>query len=178
MNVDGMRFRALTTTAEEHEADCANRPKKRKYSETFNQSPFTAPCQLLPEKNSRGNFKHDSSGKYVYKKQVTDETVPNLEYLFENGIGSDSHPVERFNLFPPLKRFKDIHTKAVTMDDMTSWLNEKAMISNSGKRVGKYDNFTNFTKCELMSHLSLFCCMLSRLPLDLTCNLKETLRIW
>ena len=29
MNVDGMRFRAPNTTTEEHEADCANRPKKR-----------------------------------------------------------------------------------------------------------------------------------------------------
>ena len=44
MNVDGIRFRALTKTAEEHEADCANRPKKRNYADTFNRSPFTAPC--------------------------------------------------------------------------------------------------------------------------------------
>ena len=94
MNVDGMRFRAPTTTAEEHEADCANQPKKRNYAETSDRSPFTAPCRLLPEKNSRGGFKHDISGNYVYKKQVTDETVPNLEYLFENGIRFDSHPVE------------------------------------------------------------------------------------
>ena len=81
-----MRFRAPTTTAEEHDADCANRPKKKNYAETFDQSPFTAPCRLLPEKNSRGDFKRNSSGNYVYKKQVTDETVPNLECLFENGI--------------------------------------------------------------------------------------------
>ena len=93
-----MRFRDPTTIAEEHEADCANQPKKRNYAETFDRSPFTAPCQLLTENNSRGSFKRDSSGNYVYKKQVIDETVPNLEYLFENGIGFDSHPVEWFNL--------------------------------------------------------------------------------
>ena len=79
MNVDGMRFRAPTTTSEEHEADCANRPKKKNYAETFNRSPFIAPYRLLPENNSRGNFKRDISGNYVYRKQVTDETVPNLE---------------------------------------------------------------------------------------------------
>ena len=56
MNVDWMRFRALTTTLEEHEADCVNRPKKRDYAETFDRSPFTAPFRLLPEKGSRGNF--------------------------------------------------------------------------------------------------------------------------
>ena len=78
MNVDEMWFRALTTTTEEHEADFANRPKKRNYAETFDRSPFTAPCRLIPENNSRGNFKRDISGNYVYKKKVTDETVPNL----------------------------------------------------------------------------------------------------
>ena len=96
-----MRFRSPTTTAEEHEAYRANLPKNRNYAETFDQSPFTAHCRLLPENNLRGNFKRDSSGKYVYKKQVTDETVPNLEYLFENGIGFDSHPVEWFNFCYP-----------------------------------------------------------------------------
>ena len=95
MNVDVMRFRAMTTTTtEEHEADCANRPKNRNYAETFDRSPFTASCRLIPDKNSRGNFKRNSSGNYVNKKQVTDEAVPNLEYLFENGIGFDSHPVD------------------------------------------------------------------------------------
>ena len=99
INVDGMRFRAPTTTTEEHEVYCSNRPKKINYAETFDRGPFTAPCRLIPEKNPRGNFKRDSSGNYVYKKQVTDETVPNLEYLFENGIGFDSHPVEGFKFF-------------------------------------------------------------------------------
>ena len=156
MNVDGMRFRAPTTTEEEHEADFSNPPKEINYADTFDRSPFTAPCRLLPKKNSRGNFKRDSSGNYVYKKQVIDETIPSLEYLFENGIGFDSHPVKWFNFFLPLKRVKDTHPKAVTMDDITAWLNVKAMIANAGKRGGKYADFTDFTRCELMSHLSLY----------------------
>ena len=43
MDVDGMRFRAPTTTTEENEADCANRTKKRNYAETFDRSTFTTP---------------------------------------------------------------------------------------------------------------------------------------
>ena len=42
------------------------------------------------------------------------------------------------------------------MDDMTTWLNVKAMIANAGKRGGKYADFTDFTKFELMSRLSLY----------------------
>ena len=44
MNVDGMRFRDPTKTTEEHEADCANQPKNINYAESFDRSPFTAPC--------------------------------------------------------------------------------------------------------------------------------------
>ena len=79
-----------------------------------------------------------------------------MEYLFENGIGFYNHPVEWFNLFYPLKLVKDTHPKAVTMDDMTACLNVKAMIANAGKRGGKYADFIDITKCELMSHLSLY----------------------
>ena len=79
-----------------------------------------------------------------------------MEYLFENSIGFDSHPVEWFNLFSPLKQVKDTHTKAVTMDDMTAWLNVNAVIANAGKQGGKYTDSIEFTKCELMSHLYLY----------------------
>ena len=42
------------------------------------------------------------------------------------------------------------------MNDMTAWINVKAMIDNAGKQGVKYADFTDFKKCELMSHLSLY----------------------
>ena len=39
---------------------------------------------------------------------------------------------------------------------MTVWLNVMPMIANAGKRGVKYADFIDFTKCELMSHLSLY----------------------
>ena len=42
------------------------------------------------------------------------------------------------------------------MDDMTEWINVKAMIVNAGNRGVKYADFIDFSKCELMSHLSLY----------------------
>ena len=97
--------------------------KKRNYAEKFDRSPFTAPTQLLPEKNTKGNYKRNS-----YTKQVTDETIPNLEQIFEDGLGFDSHLAEWFNIFFSLKLSKDTHPKAVTMDDMTAWINVKDMM--------------------------------------------------
>ena len=87
---------------------------------------------------------------------MTDETVPNLEHLFEQGLGFDSHPAEWFDLFFPAKCIKGTHPKAVTMDDMTAWLNVKAKMANAGKGGGKYKGFVDFDKREFMSHLSLY----------------------
>jgi hypothetical protein len=157
MYVDGVQFRAPTTTAEEMEAPgYCRRPKKRNFSEIFNRGTFTSPPRLLPEKNSTGNYRRTKDGSYVYSKQLTHLTVPNLEYLFQKGISFDSHPADWFNLFPPFKCDKYTHEKAVTMDDLTVWLNVKAVIANAGSRGGKYSRFKDFTKPELMSHLSLY----------------------
>ena len=143
MNVDGHQFRAPTTSAVDHDAQYADAPKKRNYAEQFDRSPFTAPTRILPEKNKTENYKRDRNGDYLYTQQGTDETVPNLEHLLEKGLGFDSHPVEWFDLFFPVKRSKDRHPKAVTMDNMTAWLNVKAKMTNAG-RGGKYKCFKDF----------------------------------
>ena len=94
----------------------------------FNRGPFTSPPRLLPEKNSTGNYRRTTDGNYVYSKQLTHLTVPNLEYLFQKGISFNSHPADWFNLFPPFKRDKYTHEKSVTMDDLTVWTNVECWI--------------------------------------------------
>ena len=118
---------------------------------------FCAPLRALDAAYFRGiiNYKRNKNGYYLYTQQVTDETVPNFEYLFENGVGLDSHPVEWFDLFFPMRRSKDTHPKATKMDNMTAWLNVKAKMSNAG-RGGKYKSFEGFDKDEFMAHLSLY----------------------
>ena len=115
---------------------------------------------LLPEKydkgRSKGKFKKDKKGNYMYNDHYCDETVPNLNYLFENGIGFESHPADWFGLFFPKNRTKTTHPKAVTIDDLTSWTNTKAIILNAGEGGGRYKTFTSFTIDETMSHLALY----------------------
>ena len=55
-----------------------------------------------------------------------------------------------------MKLVKDTHPKAVIVYYTTSWLNVKAIIADAGKRGGKYAGFTDFAKCELVSHLYLY----------------------
>ena len=156
MEVDGIRFREPTATEAEHVAQHPDRPKKRNYSEQFDRPPFVGASTLLPEKNMRGRLRKDNKGKHKYIKQVTNATVPNIEYLHKKGIDLDSHPADWFNIFFPKKRERDTHPKAVTMDELTAWLNTKALMLNAGAGGGIYKNFKNFSKSELMSHLGLY----------------------
>ena len=77
MEVEGIRFRAPTTTEEEHNANHPDRPKKRNYSQMFDLMPFVSE-RLLPENNQRGRFKKNNKGEFQYKKQLTTSTVTNI----------------------------------------------------------------------------------------------------
>ena len=156
MNVEGVSFRAPTTTAKDYAALFMNLPNKHNYEETFYQAAFTAPTRLLPERNTNGKIKRDKNGNYAYKYQVMNETVINIEHLFANDIYFESQPADWFDLFFPVKRTKETHAKAVTMDNLTAWANIKAMMANAGSRGGKYSRLFEFNKPEIMSHLDLY----------------------
>ena len=153
--IDGVRFRGPTMPAAEHEINSEHRPKKRNYGEVFDRAPFTSSV-LLPVRKQNGTLQRKSTGAYVYSLQSSVETVPDLKYLSEKGIDLKSHPADWFNLFFPRNRDKNTHPKTVTIDELTSWTNTKAMIANAGKRGGKYNRFVDFSKAELMQHLSLY----------------------
>ena len=155
MVVGGVSFRAPTTTEAEHNTQFNARPKKRNYAEIFDCAPFAAE-HLLPLRNQRGRLRKDNTGKQIYSKQATTETVPNIEFLIANGIGLESHPADWFDIFFPKKRTRKTHPKAVTIDELTAWTNTKAVINNSGKVGGKYKGFVNFSSSEIMSYLALY----------------------
>jgi len=127
MDIDGVVFRAPTTTEEEYLSDFSDKAKKKNCLQTFDRMLFVA-NRLLPVKNKSRRFRRKQNGEYIYNKAQTVETVPNLSYLFEEGLGFDSHPANWFDLFFPSKRTKKTHSKAITMDEYTAWTNTKAMM--------------------------------------------------
>ncbi len=42
------------------------------------------------------------------------------------------------------------------MNELTAWINTKALLLSAGVGGGKYSGFLNFTKEEIMSHLGLY----------------------
>ena len=93
MNVEGGNFRAPTVPAHEHNAWFEGRPHKKNYDLKFDRPPFIKSV-LLPELNASGNLKKKSNKEHCYKEALVITTVPNLQYLFVNGIGFDSHPAD------------------------------------------------------------------------------------
>ena len=155
MNVEGGNFRASTIPAHEHNARFKGRPPKKNYDVQFDRPPFIRPV-LLPELNASGNLKNKSNGEHRYKEAPVTTTVPNLQYLFANGIGFDSNPDDWFNLYLAKNCNRKTHPKAATCDDLTGELNIKAMVLGSGKIGGKYKGFVDFNKQELMAHLAIY----------------------
>ena len=98
MDIDGVVFRAPTTTEEEYLCDFLDKSKKRNYSQIFDCMPFVA-NRLLLVKNKSRCFRRKHNREYIYNEAQTVETIPNLSYLFEEGLGFDSHPANWFDLF-------------------------------------------------------------------------------
>ena len=146
VNVDGVRVRGPTVPVVEHENTMfEDQPKKRNYSDTFYCRPIIREMVLLPQRNAKGMLMKDSHGNYVYKKMASNATVSNLD-LFLHNINLDSHPAECFNILFTKSRTKNTHPQAVTIEEFQYWKNKKAMISNTGRRGGKYKGFEDFTK--------------------------------
>jgi hypothetical protein len=98
--------------------------------------------------------------KYFYSKQYSSntETLPNLDFLFEHKIGLESHPAEWFEPWLPFQRTKTNagDKKLVTIQDLTTWSNTKALLANAGGGGGPYANFKPFSMKEVRSHLGLY----------------------
>ena len=99
MTIGSVCFRESTMTVDEHELNSNDRPKKRNYLEIFDRAPFICSA-LLPVQKPNGILKR-KNGEYVYEKQMTTVTVPDLAYLTELGIDFESHLADCFNIFYP-----------------------------------------------------------------------------
>ena len=90
MQIEGVQFRAPGVP--EVERDNTLGPKKRNYEMAFDRAPLINNV-LLPKKDQAGRvMKNREFDEYLYEKTATEDTVPNFEYLFANGININSHP--------------------------------------------------------------------------------------
>ena len=130
-------------------------PVKKNYAEHFDRPPFVQQV-TLPRKNVRGNLIYDLKGKVKYEIRDSSETVPNIPFLHQNGLNTESHPFEWFNLFMPIKRTRQMHPDMVSMADLTTWSNKKAYLCNAGEGGTQYSDWTKVTVDEVMAFHGLY----------------------
>ena len=154
MQIDGLQFRAPGVP--EAELDNTLGPKKRNYTMAFDRPPFVQNV-LLPKKDKSGRvMKKRGEDGYLYERESTEDSVPNLDFLFKNGINVDSQPCEWFDLFMPMRRKRHNSTNKLSVEDLTTWTNLKALLDNAGEGGGVYPKFIPFTIPEIAKHLGLY----------------------
>ena len=111
---------------------------------------------LLSKKDKAGRvIKNRESDEYLYEKRATEDTVPNFEFLFANGSNINSHPCEWFDPFIPMRRKCQNNSNKVSVEDLTTWTNIKALLCNAGKGGRAYSRFVAFTIPDVAKHLDL-----------------------
>ena len=82
--------------------------------------------------------------------------MSNFEFLFANGVNINSYPCEWFDLLMPIRRKRQDNSNNVSVEDLTTWTNMKALLCNVGKGGGSYSRFVAFTIPDVAKHLGLY----------------------
>ena len=78
-------------------------------------------------------------GEFVHDRVLSDEALPNIEYLHQHGIHLNAQPLEWYELFTPTKRMiQDNNITNCTIEYITEWKITKAMMMNAGRIGGIY----------------------------------------
>jgi len=151
LGIDGVIFRNPTTPADEVDTDGVG-PKKINFTNTCDRSPFIS-YTILPEMNKNGQPKK-KHGKYIYSKQMTNQTVPNFTFLHKNGINCESHPADYVNMFIPWKKSK-WNEGLFDIASITEHTNMRINCSLGGK-LGGGKKCGEFSIDEIMSFFGLY----------------------
>ena len=155
--VDGEKFRGPCVPHEEfiRTGKGGGGQVKYAYPQCFPVAAFSHKV-TMPRLNQRtGKASVSANGDFIYAKKEHNRTVPNFEFLKEQGITKDSLPHEWFNVFVPRYKKKNA-ASGFSIGDWCKFLNLKASLSNAGEGGDVYDSFSPFTVDELMRHISLY----------------------
>ena len=149
LNVNGEQFRAPTAPNGE-----VSTVEKQSYDEIFDRDDFTGMAEL-PKRWRNGRIATTSSGEVVRQRYRHEDTEASYSFCDKHDLDLESDPVEWFEAFVPSRNKRHSTTTIFTMENVLSWTNTKARMSNAGLG-GKYDDFTDFTLDEIMKHVGLY----------------------
>ena len=127
--------------------------KKKNYRMVLDRPPFISSCRQ--PKIVNGRLVYEKNGKCAYRNAPHTNTLPNVDFFHRRGINTDSHPADWYNCFFPIKRIPSDEVSAVSIAEITSWTNKKALLDNAGAG-GRYRRFHPFSIKEIMRHFGLY----------------------
>ena len=122
----------------------------------YDLPPFIMQAKL-PVMDHNGDPERDQdTGEYKYEYGIVNASVPNIDFTQKNHLDQYSSPCDWFNSFFPIFKNHRSLTTQVTLEDITTWSNQKAYIANSGQGGKQYESWRPFTVEEIMAHIGVY----------------------
>lgn len=112
---------------------------------------------ITPQRDeNRGLVRCTDTGNFIYETQNITQTVPNIAFCQSHHLDENSSPCDWFNSFLPVLKKHRSPTTQVTIEQITTWTNQRGYLSNAGEGGGNYVNWKPFSVEEMMSHLGVY----------------------
>ena len=127
------------------------------FEETFDRAPWTETSDEKEIARGGKSYKKDGSGKDKLNTKVRQQGRPSLEWLQENNLTPESHPIEWLDALMTTG-FTQVGGKKkrnTLFSQWTAWSNAKALLGNFADPDGQYPGFKNFKIQEIRRFIGL-----------------------
>ena len=124
--IDGETFHDPTAPKGE-----AKPVKKRNNSHQFDRFVFTGKAHI-PKLWCNGEIARDPKGNTIFEINPHTNTVPDIRFCRKHNLNLDSHPVDWFTDFVPVKNKRHDTVKSFTVENQLYWTNARAQMKNAG----------------------------------------------
>ena len=129
-------------------------PRNKNYVKQCYCLPFTQKIKL-PKKGPNCKV-IKCQGKYVYEMRNCEDTVPSIDWCIKHNLTTDSHPTLWFDVFMPIGGKRKDLPQVLSVSQLKTWTNTKAVLYNAGYGVVQYPSFEAFLLEDTMQHIGFY----------------------
>jgi hypothetical protein len=128
---------------------------KYNFAETFDRPPFTAMSPVI-EIGRNGKPVKNRRGEVQWTNEIREKGRANKACVDEHGLTEFSKPSDWLEALLLFKKNKDGLKSMVSISDWTSYMNTRAILSNSGHKKHIYPDFTPYSPQEVKQFIGLY----------------------
>ena len=92
----------------------------------------------------------------MYEIRNCEDTVPNIDFSIKQNLTSDYHPAHWFDYFMPIEKKRQDLPQVVSVAQLTTWKNTKAVLYNEGDGGVQYPSFEAFWVEDIIKHIRVY----------------------